>query len=510
MSEVDNKRIAKNTVLLYVRMIILMAVTLYTSRVILATLGVDDYGLYSLIGGIIALFSFISNALVGAMQRFFNVALGQCDEDRYHRIYVMGCNLFFLFSAFLLLVGETLGLWFVNYKLNIPEGRETAAFWVYQISLLTLIVHLLRTPDNASIIAYERMGFYAYFSIGEALIKLGIVYLLQLFYMDKLLLYVILYLVATIIINVVYKIYCSKQFSACRYEWLWDAKLFKELLSFSGWSLLSNGSRTITMQGENIFLNHYYSVSVNAARGIAAQVYNAINTFLTNFQTAFKPQLTKSYAAGEMENHFSLLFRSSKFSFYLLLVLVVPIIFNMDALLGVWLVDVPLYTKEFCVFVLLAYLTDALATPLGTSINANGNIKGLQISIAVVFVIQLVASFFALRAKWPPYIVSIFLFVSHSIHYLFYVYYCKRLCHLHLRSYLKSVILPLFPICLLSPILPWVLQRFSLGFWRAIGLCVIDVFWVLVIVWLLGMRKEEKQYVQSILLKILKKKKNDM
>lgn len=503
MSFVNNRQIAKNTTMLYIRMIILMAVTLYTSRVILATLGVDDYGIYSLVGGIIALFSFISNALVGAMQRFFNVALGQRDEAKYHRIYVMGYNIFFLFSAFLLLVGETVGLWFVNYKLNIPEGRETATFWVYQISILTLIVQLLRTPDNASIIAYERMGFYAYLSIGEALIKLGIVYLLQLFEMDKLILYVILYLVATVIINVAYKIYCNKQFAACHYKWLWDPKLFKELLSFSGWSLFSNGSRTITMQGENILLNQNYSVSVNAARGIAAQVYNAINIFLTNFQTAFKPQLTKSYAAGEMESHFSLLFRSSKFSFYLLLVLVIPIIFNMDALLGAWLVEVPLYTKEFCVFVLLAYLADALATPLGTSIYANGNIKGLQISIAVVFVFQLIASFFALRAKWPPYIVSVFIFVSHSIHYLFYIYFCKRLCHMHFRAYLKRVLLPLVPVSLLSPILPWLLQRFSLGFWQAIGLCIIDVVWVLVVVWLLGMRKEEKLYIKSLLLKVM-------
>lgn len=507
MTFVDNKRIAKNTALLYIRMIILMVVTLYTSRVVLAVLGVDDYGIYSLIGGIIALFSFISNALVSAMQRFFNVALGERDQEKYHRVYVMGFNLLILFSVFLLLVGETLGLWFVNNKLNIPEGREAAAFWVYQISIVTLIVHLLRTPDNASIIAYERMGFYAYLSIGEALLKLGIVFLLQVFAMDKLLLYVILYLVATALINVAYKIYCNKMFAECRYNWLWDKKLFRELLSFSGWSLLSNGSRTVTMQGENIFLNQYYSVSVNAARGIAAQVYNAVNTFLTNFQTAFKPQLTKSYAAGEMENHYSLLYRSSKFSFYLLLVLVVPIIFNLDALLGAWLVEVPLYTKEFCVFVLLAYLADALASPLGTSIAANGNIKGLQISIAVVFVIQLFASFFALRAGWPPYIVSVFILVSHTIHYIFYVYFCKKLCDLRLGEYFKQVILPLIPICILAPTLPFYLQRYSSSIWLALGLCVVEVLWVVLFVWFIGLDKTEKAFIKTTVTKLIRRNK---
>lgn len=508
MSFVDNKRIAKNTSLLYIRMILLMAVIFYTSRVILSTLGVEDYGIYNLIGGIITLFSFISHALVGAMQRFFNVALGHRDEARYHRIYVMGYNIFFLFSGFLLLVGETVGLWFVKYKLNIPEGRENAAFWVYQISVLTLIVQLFRTPNNASIIAHERMEFYAYLSIGEALIKLGVVFLLQLFDTDKLILYAILYLVATSIVNLIYKVYCNRQFVACYYEWLWDSNLFKELVSFSGWSLLSNGSRTVTMQGENIFLNHYYSVSVNAARGVASQVYNAINTFVINFQTAFRPQLTKSYAAGEMKNHFSLLYRSSKFSFYLLLVLMIPIIFNMDAILNMWLVEVPQYTKEFCLFVLLAYLIDTLSDALSVSISANGNIKGLQISIAVVFVFQLIASFFALRAGWPPYIVSVFILVSHSIQYLFYIYFCKQLCDLHLKEYLKKVILPLIPICILSPVLPWFLQRFSTGFWQALGLCIIEVIWVLLLVWLLGMRKEEKQYVRSVFLKFLRRKKS--
>lgn len=505
MSFVDNKRIAKNTAMLYIRMIILMAVTLYTSRVILAVLGVDDYGIYSLIGGIIALFSFISHSLVSAMQRFFNVALGQKDNERYHRVYVMGYNIFFLFSAFLLLVGETVGLWFVNNKLNIPPGRETAAFWVYQISIITLIVQLLRTPDNASIIAHERMNFYAYISIGEALIKLGIVFLLKLSSFDKLILYVLLYLAASALINLIYKIYCNRKFAECRYNRLWDKSLFKEMLSFSGWTLLSNGSRTVTMQGENIFLNHYYSVSVNAARGVAAQVYNAVNTFLANFQTAFKPQLTKSYAAGEKKEHFSLLFRSSKFSFYLLLVLVVPIIFNLDSLLGAWLVEVPKYTKEFCVFVLLAYLADALASPLGTSISANGDIRGLQTSIAIVFVIQLVASFFALRAGWPPYIVSVFILVSHTIHYLFYIYFCVHLCHLNLRDYLKQVILPLVPVSIIAPTLPFFLQRYSTNIWLALGLCFVDVVWVCLFIWLLGTTKDEKKYIKTAVLKMVKR-----
>ena len=257
---VNNKRIAKNTFALYVRMLLLMAVTLYTSRVVLATLGVDDYGIYNLIGGFITLFSFISHALVTAMQRFFNVALGKGEKEEYQRIYSMGINIFVLFSVFLLLVGETVGLWFVKTQLNIPEGRETAALWVYQVSLASLIVHLFRTPDNASIIAHEKMGFYAYISIFEALLKLGIVYLLTLIDFDKLILYVLLYLAATVLINMVYAFYCRKHIPECRYSLMWDKGLFKRLVSFSGWSMLAGGARVLKSQGDAYFLNHYVTI----------------------------------------------------------------------------------------------------------------------------------------------------------------------------------------------------------------------------------------------------------
>lgn len=501
----DSKRIAKNTAVLYVRMIILMLVTLYTSRVILSTLGIEDYGIYTLIGGFISIFSFVSHALVNSMQRFFNIALGQQDRERFRRIYMMGINIFIIFSFILLVLGETVGLWYIKCKMNIPLGRENAAFWVYQISIITLIVQLFRTPDNAAIIAHEKMSFYAYLSIGEAVLKLLIVFTLQLFHSDKLILYVILYLAASLLINLAYKIYCNAKFSECHYRLLWDKPLFKEMVSFSGWSLLNSGSRTITMQIENIFLNRYYSVSVNAAMGVASQVYNAINLFLTNFQTAFKPQLTKTYAAGEMPEHYSLLNRSSKFSFYLLLILVVPIVYNLDVLLSVWLVEVPQFTKDFCIYVLLAYLVDALAMPLWTSIAANGDIKGAQISTSIVFVIQLFASFFALKAGWPPYIVSIFILVSHSIHYFLYLYFCKKICDINMKCYFKTVILPLIPISLLSPLVPYFLQKYSVNLLWALALLTIDAVWIAVLIWLLGLNKGEKTFLKTYFLKIIRR-----
>ena len=497
---VDNKRIARNTFALYLRMLLLMVVSLYTSRVILSTLGVDDYGIYNLIGGFITLFSFISSALVGAMQRFFNVALGEGDNEEYHNIYSMGINIFSLFSVFLLLVGETVGLWFVNTQLNIPQGRETAALWVYQISIITLIVNLFRAPDNASIIAHEKMGFYAYISIFEALLKLGIVYLLTLIDVDKLVLYVLLYLASTVLINIIYAFYCRKNIPECRYTLMWDKVLFKRLVSFSGWSMLSGSAQVLKSQGDAYLLNHYYSVAVNAAFGVSAQVYNAVNLFLINFQTAFKPQLVQSYAAGEMGAHYRLISRSARMSFFLLLLIVVPVAFNLDGLLELWLKEVPLYTKEFCLVILLAYLLDALGAPLAVSVYASGVIKGMQVWTAVLLLIGLIASFFFLRSGSSPYVVAVISFFVHLGFWCVYMYYVRKLCHFDLMDYAKQVVLPVVLVSIGVLIGPFVLSFVSVSGWRVLLFCLADLIWVGAVVLLTGLKKEEKKYMKQVLL----------
>ena len=416
----------------------------------------------------------------------------------------MGINLFFIFSIILLILGETVGFWYVKYEMNIPDGRHTAAIWVYQLSILTLIVQLFRIPDNATIIANERMSFYAYLSIAEAVLKLLIVFILDIYKADKLILYAFLYLSVSIIINVIYKVYCKLKFKECRFLFLWDQRLFKELITFSGLSLLNSGTRTVTLQMENIFLNRFYGVSVNSARGIASQVYNAVNLFITNFQTAFKPQLIKTYAAGQIDEHHELLNKTSKFSFYLLLILVIPIMYNMDALLAGWLLQVPIFTKEFCKYVLLAYLVDALAMPLWTSIAANGNIKGTQVATSLVFILQLCVSFWGLKQGYPPYIVSILIFISHFIQYVIYIYYSVKLCGIRLLDYVKRVLCPLIPIILLSPILPMYLQKYSHGIWQALGLCILEVIWVLILIYCIGLNNSERNFIKLYLIRLVR------
>ena len=502
----DNKRIAKNTVLLYFRMLLLMVVTFYTSRVILDTLGVDDYGIYNLIGGFITLFSFISAALIAAIQRFFNVALGHNDDEQFQRIYSMGYMVLVMFSVIVLILGETIGLWFVKNKLNIPLGREAAAMWVYQFSIITLIIHLLRVPDNASIIAHERMNFYAYLSVGEAFLKLGIVFLLKIGKYDKLILYVILYCLTTTIINCAYKVYCKRSFSSCRFKWIWDGKLFTDMLTFSGWSVLTSGTHVLVNQGNAFFLNRYYSVAVNAAQDLAAQMYNAVNSFLTSFQVAFKPQIVKTYAAGEMESHYNLLFRSAKFSTYLMLVIVIPILFNLEGVLNIWLVEVPKYTYEFCLFILLAYLMDAIAAPLGTSITANGTIKGMKICQSILYVLQLVACFFLLRAKMPPYVVSITTFIVHTLFVIVYMIYSHKLCAVDIKRYVREVIIPCAIVAVFSLIIPFALNTVSGSIWMVLGKCAFDCLWVAIIAFFIGMKKVERQFFIGMVTSKLKTK----
>lgn len=505
--QINSQRIAKNTLALYIRMLLLMVVSLYTTRVILATLGVDDYGIYNLIGGFITLFSFISNALVTAMQRFFNVALGHEDKEEYRRVYSMGINIFVLFSIFLLIVGETVGLWFVRTQLNIPAGRESAALWVFQISLITMMVNLFRTPDHASIIAHEMMGFYAYISIFEALLKLGIVFLLTVVEFDKLILYVLLYFASTFLINIVYKLFCRKKIQECRYTFLWDRNLFKRLISFSGWSMLSGGARITKTQCDSYLLNHYYSVAVNAAFGVAAMVYNTVNTFVTSFQTAFNPQLVQSYAAGEMDAHYKLINRSAKLSYFLLFLVVVPVAFNLDGLLGLWLEEVPKYTKEFCFIVLLAYLIDALGTPLAVSVSANGNIKGIQIIAAVLSLLAILAGFLFLRKGFAPYIVVINTVIVHFGFWCSYMYYARKLCGVSLRLYAKDVILPMVIVSVLSIIVPILFMYVSVSKYLIFLICAVDTIWVGCVIYFVGLHKDERKYVVNMMLSKIRNKK---
>ena len=324
----NNKRIAKNTLFLYLRMFVIMLTALFTSRIVLDVLGAADYGLNNVIGGVVVLFSFLNAALLSATQRYINFYLGKQDYKQTNIVFCMSMNTYLLLSILVVILGETIGMWFVNTQLNIPQDRVYAAQWVYQFTLLQFVINLLRVPYNASIIAYERMNFYAYISLIEVIIKLLVVYLLYITSYDKLIFYSFLYTIIPLSITVIYKWYCNRNFETTKYRVIWDKVAFKEMFCFSGWSLFGSLANLAAHQGLNILINIFYGVTVNAAAGIANQISTNVYQFISNFQTAFQPQIIKTYAAKELEHFNKLIFQTSKFSYFMVLVLVLPILFT--------------------------------------------------------------------------------------------------------------------------------------------------------------------------------------
>lgn len=486
-------------------MLLIMGVSLFTSRVILQALGVEDYGIYNLIGGFVTIFSIVSNTLVIAMQRYFNVALGQKNNERFSDIFIMSMNILFMIFVFIIIVSETAGIWFINTQLNIAPERMLAANWVFQFSVLTFIINLLRTPYNAAIIAHEKMAFYAYVSVFDVVLRLGIVYLLLIFNSDRLILYAIFYFIANLLITYIYKLYCNKKLNACHFRLMWKKDLFKELLSFTGWSLVGQTGYIVRGQGDSFFVNRFYSVAVNAAMGVNSQVTGAITSFVNNFQTAFRPQITKSYAANEMTEHFKLLFRASKFSFYLMIILSVPVIFNIDYILNLWLVEVPVYTSIFIILGLISQMLLAISSPFAASIIATGQIRDYQISLLILNIAGVVISYFFLRAGYAPYFVS---YVNISVQFLILfsrMYFMRLLMRFDVAQYLQKVILPILVVGALSLVFPYFTNHYFNTFWGVVMIAVADMAITAIIIYGVGLDKSEKTFVIKSIDKVINK-----
>lgn len=489
-------------------MFVLMAVSLYTSRVILQVLGVEDYGTYNLVAGFVTLFSFISNALISSTQRFFNVALGESDQQKYKSVYSTSINIMIFFSVIILLVGETLGLWFIKTQINVPTDRAYAAEWVFHISLLTFVVNIIRTTFNASIIAHERMSFYAYTSIFEAIARLGIVYCIQLVHWDKLITYAWLYFTVSLLMSVVNGWYCRHKFEECRYSAKPDKKCFKELLGFSSWALLGQSAVVVRNQGESILINRFFSVVANAALGVANQVTGALDMFVSNFQTAFRPQIVKTYAANEMEQHYVLVCRSSKFSYFLLLILSLPIIFNIDFILGLWLETVPQYVNLFCIFIITSHMLDAISSPLTTSIYASGNIKRYQICFSLVFVVGLLGSFICLSNGCLPHVITIVGICVQLVILCVRLYFVHKVSGLSISAYVRKTLYPAIMVTCVGFVIVKIISILDIeNVIISLFTILFEALVLIILVGLLGLTKTEQEYVNSILNSFFNRKK---
>ncbi len=504
----NNKRIAKNTIVLYVRMLLIMLVTLYTSRVVLEVLGIEDYGIYNVVGGVITLLSFLNSALNTATQRYMNYEMGKNNHDGLRKVFSMSFILFFIIALVVVVLSETIGLWFVKNYLVIPEPRMDAALWVFQFSVLTFIISLIGVPYNAAIIAHERMEVYAYVSIVEVVLKLALVYTLRIIDADKLILYAILMALVQILIFISYKIYCKRKFDECTVKWIWDKPLLKGLFSFSGWMLSGTITNVLSTQGVNVLINMFFGPTMNAARGIAMQVYGAVNSFVANFMTAVRPQICKSYAQGDMDYMYKLVFSSSRLSFFLLFILSLPLIFNTNQILSIWLKEVPKYSVIFTQLVLINLLVTAVYSSIAYVSQASGKVKHYQLVISIGFVLIAVLTWAAYRMGLDVTATFIIAIAVDVIGLFARLLILHRIVDFPIMEFFKRVMLPIVCVIIISVLVSAV--PFLVFNSRSILFALSQIAWCVLVtgvsIWLCGLGNQEKQLILSAVNKIIRKR----
>lgn len=436
----SSKTIAKNTLFLYFRMFLVMGVTLYMSRIVLEQLGVSDYGIYSLVGGIVALFGFLNSSMSSATQRYLAFDLGKKDGKRLQKTFSVTLTIHIAIAILILLVAETIGLWYVNNKVVLPPDRLFAANVVYQFSVLTALIGVIQVPYDSLIIAYEKMNVYAYISIVEVGLKLGLVFLLVIYGGDKLIAYAAMMFLVSLIIRIAYQIYCRRNYIASKYSFEYDKIYFKELIGYSGWNLFGGMAAVSRGQGINIVLNLFFGTVVNAAYGITLQVQSAVNQFVTNFQRAVNPQIIKTYSEGNLERMHKLIIQSSKFSFLLMLLLVAPILFNTDFVLNLWLKNPPEFTASFVQLSLIGVLIDCISGPLMVAVQATGKIKIYQITIGSLIILTLPLAVVWLHYGGKPVVVYYSVILINILSFLARLFFLKALLGLNIGKFLKVAI----------------------------------------------------------------------
>lgn len=502
----SNKRIAKNTLILYVRWVFVIAINLYTVRLLWKVLGIENYGIYNVVGGIVLMFAFLNNAMISSSQRFITFALGKSDIERLQKTFSISVSVHIFLAILVLLLGETIGLWFLNFKLNIPSNRIYAANWVYQSSVLVFIINMISVPYNACIVAHERMKIFGYFGILDVLLKLLIVIILSYLPFDKLVSYSLLFLMEAICMRSLYTFYCRRNFVECHYKRHKDNKLIKEMFSFAGWSFVGNMGISIRDQGLNILINIFFNVTVNAAKGIANQVGAAINTFASSFTMALNPQITKRYASGDFSGMINLVFRGCKYTFLLMSIIIIPLIFCIPDVLKLWLTDVAQYTVGFVQLILILALVECVTSPIVTALQASGKIKKFQIIIACLMLFNIPLSWIGLKLITSPYVIM-------------YVSICVSTCALITRLMLLHEIVKYdyykffscvyertIPISLLSCFVCYHLYAgCSNSFWGLVAYEVISIGIMIILGITIGLTKREKRTMLTLILNKLHK-----
>lgn len=494
----NNKRIAKNTLLLYFRMLFLMVVNLYTSRVILNALGVEDFGIYNVVGGVVAMFSVLSGSLSAAISRFITYELGKENQSNLTKIFSSAVTIQLGLSGIIVILAETIGLWFLNAKMNIPEIRMEASNWVFQFSILTFVFNLISVPYNASIIAHEKMSAFAYISVLEAIGKLAIAYLILISPIDKLIFYAILMSGVALTIRFTYGHYCKKHFKECTYHFIWDKQLLKQMFGFAGWNFIGAASAVLRDQGGNVIINLFCGPAVNAARGIAFQVNNAVTQFVTNFMTALNPQITKSYATGDKEYMMTLIFQGARLSFYMLLLLSLPILVNTHYILEIWLKIVPEHAILFVQLVLIFAMSESISCPLITAMLATGKIRNYQIIVGGLQMLNLPISYILLRLGFfPEIVIVVAIFISQCC-LVARLILLKGMIGISIHNYLQKVYFNIITVSLIAVVLPFIYaQHVEESFTNVIIVSLLAIICTIISIYFVGCNHQERDFIHK-------------
>lgn len=494
----ENNRIVKNTLFMYLRMLLVMVVTLYTSRVVLCILGIENYGIYNVVAGVVVLFAFVNQAMATATQRYFSFELGKSEKSDISKIFSISLRIHFAIAGIVLILAETVGLWFLNSKMNFPKEAMYSVNWIYQLSIAACLLNILKVPYNGLVISYEKMSFFALNSIVESVFKLLIVFLLAISPIDKLIFYSILTFLVTGLITVWYIIFCKRNFKEIRYQSTQSGKETIEIIKFSGWATLGSVANVGYQQGVNILLNIGYGVVVNAAVAIATQINAAISQFVGGFQQALNPQLIKSESSQNVIRQQSLIFRSAKFSFFIMLIIATPILVNMSYILNLWLGEYPSQTIQFSQLIIIGALIECLSGPLWITIFAKGNIRLYQIVISFILLLNLPFSYILTEIVYSPLNVFVIRIVLFIIALIVRLLFLRKLINLSIHDFTRKVILPI--IYVLIP-----LAIFSISWIKCIGMSksFIDLIWQssvlaisnIIMISLVGLTEEEKHFI---------------
>lgn len=506
LSKNQNTKLAQNTLFLYMRMLITTLVSLYTARLILQNLGASDFGITSLVGGIVSMLSFLNSGMVAATQRFLSYELGKGDYDSLKQTFRASLGIHVSISLIIIAILETLGLWYVNTHLNIDSDRMCAANWSFQASIVAFALSILSWPYNAAIVAHEKMSAFAYISLIEVLLKLIVVFVLSYVSYDKLIVYSILTMFVSLIIRGTYVRYCKMNFEECRLALSFDRSRYKQMISFAGWSLIGNLGFTLRDQVGNIFVNLFFNTSMNASRGIGVQVGQMISTFATNFTMAIMPQITKSYAAGDIYRSRQLVMVGSRITFLMLLLISMPILLNIQPLLELWLIEVPLFTSEFVKYSVYLGLIYSMSSCVTVAIQATGKIKAFQIGVCVLLLLELPFSWLLLYLNYPPYTIMYPSIVSYCIALIYRFYLLKKYVEGYsLFTYIKDVVLRCSLLYILCYYCCTYVNKYiaEISFYTIISL-TINFFVTLSLCFVFGLNSQERCVVVSKIKKITK------